>query len=111
MHISPWLELGTSVVLCTQVGIALTFPFLVDAFVDDFSAETFYTWMRYQLLRLIPQAMLLLSSIIGVWACLSLHNTVFLAGLLLNFLSSGLCSFLLIFSSQSPTYALCDGEG
>ena len=111
MHLSPWFELSTAVVLCTQVGMVLTIPFLVDAFVDDFSADTFYTWMRYQLPRLIPQVVLLISSAVGTWACLSLRNTVFFAGLLLNFLSSGLCSFLLIFSSQSPTYALCDGEG
>lgn len=110
MHLSPWFELGTSVVLCTQVGISLTFPFLVDAFVDDFAVDTFYTWMRYISRRIIPQTILLISSLIGSWACLSLNNMVFRAGLVLNFLSSGLCSFLLIFSSQSPTYALCDGE-
>lgn len=46
MHISPWFELGTSVVLCTQVGMALTLPYLIDSFVDDFKVGTFYSWMR-----------------------------------------------------------------
>ena len=110
MHLSPWFELGTTVVLSTQVGVALTIPYLVDAYTDDFRIDTFYTWMRYLPHRVIPHAFLIISSGIGTWACLCLNNKVFLAGLLLNFMSSGLCSFLLIFSSQSPTYMLCDGE-
>ena len=111
MRISPWFELGTAVVMVTQVGISLTVPFLIDAYVDDFKVNSFYSWMRCPPHSFIPQVVLMTLSIVGSLACLRVNFQLFRIGLILDFTSSGFCSFLLIFSSQSPTYTLCESTG
>lgn len=46
MRVTPWIELGVTVVRLIQVAVALTIPYLAKVFSDDFPIDSKATWLR-----------------------------------------------------------------
>jgi len=46
MRVTPWLELGVTVVRCRQVAVVLTLPYLAKVFSDSFPTDSQATWLR-----------------------------------------------------------------